>query len=763
MAYGPRSLLFAADLLLLPDDLVGVAAGDAVGKIVVWSYSLRSHEEKRPRVHYVFSSHQGSIFGLRFAQDRNLTRKKSTLQPYLVSCSDDRSIKVWDVRNLYERAGIDVSLADIGTAVKASKDANENLIASATGHASRIWDAMVFMVNSSHINILSIGEDATTKLWALSPGLTGGFNKSTAYTLKHKQSFAFNSKRNIWCIAVSTASTSNCEVLIGGADGKIVRYFVGASDPNARNERQILANKRLLSFQSTGCLTDFLRDYDFLDVNTIIGVTNNGIVLVADIQIESKDGESWPHWKKVGQIESLRSCSRIKCVRDFGRAFIVGASGPLYVYGHASQQLFNLTTINAKVGNIFIQKQSLHRVSLVITHVESNEIQFLVINIVPEKDPKLVNSSAIQLPVLFVVTSAACAAVGKPDSHLFLGGRNGSILVITLDDFEPENGRPQSLAQLDNIHQGESVTALLVEHESTRLASEHGIEQEEGFNWLISTGRDGNLSIIRFKRSFNADTARVVHKIELPFGPHVEGLYKDPKSDLLYVYGFRGSDFVVYNEALDQEVLTVECGGAHRKWSFIPFVGVDSGKFAWTKNSILRLKFICKQPYEIIRSGGHGREIKAMAISPDVEKNSCYVPLIATGAEDTDIRLFAFSEEKQPHFACLTVIRKHVTGIQQLKWCSEGRYLFTCGGFQEFFIWRIRRIPVVSVGAVCESACPVNASDKELRITGFCVRAMEKDTDTVRLNNRSSYLIIMAYSDSTINVRLIEYLLFNFY
>ena len=753
MTYGPRSLLYTADLLILSKNLVGVAAGTANGKIIIWSYSLASCEENSIKVHYVFSSHQGSVFGLRFAQNRCITRIDPRLQPYLVSCSDDRSIKIWDVRKLHEHTGKNSSTSNNSEMLKATVATNENLLASTTGHASRIWDAIFVEIEPFHLNVLSIGEDATTQLWNFLPRPTDDCKDGTRYTLEHKQGFAFNSKRNLWCIAVSSATLTG-EVLVGGADGKILKYSIKASHSLNNNEWQILTNERLRNFGESLNSADFLRDYDFLDVNTLIGITNNGIILTASIQKEGKDGESWPCWFEVGQNESLVTYSRIKCIREVGRAVIVGASGPLYIYDHALRRLFNLMTVDTKTGDIFIQNRDVYHFSFVMTKVGSNVIHFLTVRLAPTEDPELLHTSLIHLPFSFIVASAACAVSENHVSHLFLGGRDGSILVISLKNFESGGGEVLSLVQLNNIHQGESVTALLLENESKGLVQGQNFEHGTGFNWLFSTGRDGNIAVLKFNGSYDTNTVELTHRNGFAFGPHVEGLYKDPTSGLLFVYGFRGTEFVIYNEHLDQEIVTVECGGAHRKWSFFPFTATNPGRFAWTKSSVLHLRSVSNQSHEIIRSGGHGREIKALAIFPHSSGNEFHMPLIATGAEDTEIRLFAYDEEKQPHLKCLTVIREHVTGIQQLQWCPEGKYLFSSGGFQEFFIWRVQKVPTVSVGVMRESACPVKASNMELRIMGFSVRSLETNTDIGQSRNRLTYLIMMAYSDSAIHVSL---------
>ncbi|KAK3068399.1 WD repeat-containing protein 6, partial [Teratosphaeriaceae sp. CCFEE 6253] len=141
---------------------------------------------------------------------------------------------------------------------------------------------------------------------------------------------------------------------------------------------------------------------------------------------------------------------------------------------------------------------------------------------------------------------------------------------------------------------------------------------------------------------------------------------------------------------------------------------------------------------EVINAGGHGREITAVAIAYAAGQQ-----VIATGAEDTNVKLWTFSPNH--HFRCLQTLRKHNTGIQHLQWSDGGQYLFSSGGFEEFCVWRIRTdVEGVGLGVVCESAHPASGTS-DLRIMGFEVRQepqRERGGDV-------GFVVEMAYSDST--------------
>lgn len=192
---------------------------------------------------------------------------------------------------------------------------------------------------------------------------------------------------------------------------------------------------------------------------------------------------------------------------------------------------------------------------------------------------------------------------------------------------------------------------------------------------------------------------------------------------------------MVYDETHHRELASIDCGGPHRVWSFSPSPEDGSsnsfGSFSWVRATDLHWAFLGIPASKLIKPGGHGREIKACAVRPqlfNISGHACNI--IATGAEDTDIRLFSYSDAQYQAgasgFTCLSVMKKHNTGIQHLQWSADGAYLFSSGGQFEFFVWRIREVPLVRVGVVCEFEyrLPLDSDLPDLRITSFEARSL---------------------------------------
>ena len=238
---------------------------------------------------------------------------------------------------------------------------------------------------------------------------------------------------------------------------------------------------------------------------------------------------------------------------------------------------------------------------------------------------------------------------------------------------------------------------------------------------------------------------------------HFEGSGRSKSGDLI-LYGFNAKKFVVWNESHQSLVFSTECGNEHRPWAYNTYTpAVPAGKlnlphhgpFAWTQAGSLNIVSIGQPDHFTIQQGGHGREIKALAVSPlpyqslrhDIRNGI----LIATGAEDTAIRFFVIGASKETHarskMVCLRTEKKHTTGLQSLFFSSCGSYLFSSGGCEELYAWRIRHgVPGVNLGVLLDCTFPKETGKSDLRITDLRVRS-----------RGSGYFVVSAvYSNSMI-------------
>lgn len=745
---GSNSILYSAHMTWLSIDHVLVASGTAFGDVVVWSCKIRSYSTDtnlstapQPHCHYAFSAHDGSIFGLRISGllDRQVLGGRKRV---LASCSDDRAIRLWDLSDLSDQSA---SLTDLqrstGFGTSSTTDAAAPLLlAKAMGHMSRIWSVRFDRGSSGELQIKSFGEDAKVIDWEVE------YRDSKAalpYTLSELQTNVPHAGKNIWSVAMDDCG----HIATGGADGMIAVLAPYAS----RMMETVEVGKSIMILKRETADNDTIKSYAFIAPRKLVATTQMGRIVVIDL-----DGNGNMAAEDVLLMNNLKSYSIVTALP--GLAFAGGVNGMVYAYIGSSGEWDALACGSGKIAGLFgcaIQEKSAQEksvVGLLVTNVSSTTARLFRLEYTNEGaklDRPLV--CTLSLPPAFVVTSFVRLSCEDGVDLAVLGSRNGALAVFALPLEDPAEALSLRCL-LDRVHGKEAVTSL------RWLPSSYSSARKSARGLLFSTGRDGTFAVHRILGQSNQTsiTLETVHQIELPFGPNIEELALMDSGELL-VWGFRSKHFVVYSVTSQREIMTVECGGAHRNWAFHPHTSGEGGTFVWTKAGKVYSRDQTALPYRSISSGGHGREIKALAVS----RSSGNEPLIATGAEDTDIRLFTLepasipsphdrpdASPERPRLRCVQLLRKHNTGPQHLAFSPCGRYLFSSGGFEELFVWRIERdLPRVGVGVVCESMHP-RTGKSDLRITSFDVREIQNDRDSAT----QRWQITTTYSDSRVAI-----------
>jgi WD40 repeat protein len=788
---GPRCILYSAHLKWASPTEILVASGTAFGEIVAWSYNLAHINTFTVSPHLTLTGHEGSVFGVRISE--SISTGFGSSHRFLTSCSDDRTIRVWDISDLLllpavptesEHSNKQKAIHTTGflsnLADHASNATDEKCVAVAMGHLSRIWSVRYSYSASAQTSppmsfllaIVSVGEDATCQRWDLS------FIEKESdlkFSLKHARTQSNHYGKNIWSLALveSTGSPGDCSVITGGADSGIVStsFATGVRSELRYKEQWAIGDILMKVLQGTDIsisvsgqsdgqhsrkqnkyMLDCFRSYTFVEEDTLLVTTNNGLVLTATLDsTDPKVSSSWL-WKFIDTLEELKGYSVVTNVPDSEYAFLAGGKGAVYIFDARKCRLSHLTTLPGKVAGLFVQRSELQFsifASLLIAQIGGQlphhlALQRSAVGEVSICDTISIDVSGLNMSTL-KVTSYALVSSEKGGELLFIGCREGTILCYFLNSQSPCTTIPRS-------HGQEAVTGLHWVSRSNSVAVA---------GWLLSVGRDGTCTIHQFFQ--DSRDPLLVHKLALPFGPNIEGIYVNPSTKELSVYGFEGKHFVVHDLSTSQDIMNVECGGAHRVWAYKPYLdstgNISGGTFTWTQASKLNSCGISRPDHNIIERGGHGREIKACAIAPIPLHNTAMGSLIATGAEDTDIRIFSYSKTSTldvttfGSLQSLAVLRRHVTGVQSLEWSSDGQYLFSCGGYEEFFVWRLRATPCVVVGVVCESSCPIEVVKSDLRIMSFAVRdEWLPQTERSFEESKMSFLIAMVYSNSVVKV-----------
>ncbi|TLD28474.1 hypothetical protein PspLS_04192 [Pyricularia sp. CBS 133598] len=243
-----RPILYSANLRWLADDVVLVAGGTVFGEIIVWKWHPVKGECE---VLFVLEGHEGSIFGVHISNE--LITPSGDVLRLLASCSDDRTVRIWDITE----CNLDPSSSEVksqnGKLVEEGRETGfggkkqvddgpqagsvENLasapmacsrraLAVAMGHMSRIWHVKFSTQGllplpgqdaAPRMTVYSFGEDATTQEWLLD--LQG----ESSGALSHVKTTPCHSGKHIWSTALLASTKPKGRPLIatGGSDGKI--------------------------------------------------------------------------------------------------------------------------------------------------------------------------------------------------------------------------------------------------------------------------------------------------------------------------------------------------------------------------------------------------------------------------------------------------------------------------------------------------------------------------------------------------------------
>ncbi|KAK4157813.1 putative cytosolic iron-sulfur protein assembly protein 1 [Chaetomidium leptoderma] len=773
LTFGPltspsRPILYSANLALLSPSVLLVAGGTVFGEIIVWKYyaaATAAAATAEWEVLYVFTGHEGSIFGVSISDEIGIGmgggEEGRVGMRLLASCSDDRTVRVWDISEGGHRCserGLDGAReTGFGENSEARKGGNGDdaarCVAVAMGHVSRIWHVGFGRVGSGRVEVYSFGEDCSRQRWELELDLER-WRGGEPGTLRHCGASTCHSGKNIWSAAVLSRGDSEPLTATGGADGKIVvsgktrRGEGSGADTYEDLDLSLTFDEVQNSLQGSTpaalpptkkATKHAFQRYAFLS-DTLMAATASGRLFLATM------GDRLS-WKEVALPETivadLRPYNVIKSpARD--TAVVGSASGKVYLF-RKGQEVTELANLPEKISDIILLDTPNHAVdnqpwSGIINVLGLDHAMLLRFD--PSTNTSTMDPRKVRLQEHYIVTAAAFC--GKT---LILGSRTGSVTVYTTD---PATGDFVPLINRKDCKAKDAITCILPIPGTTTTN-----------NSFLTTSRDGKYRIYTLRPSSPAAGLELQHEISPPLNTLESAFFttrppdcslpssyrtnkplQQQKSELI-LHGFRGPNFLTYNDSTGAILSSIPCGGAHR-----PFATVscphDPGqmRFVFSKAGDLRVVSQSgEQGERVLRSGGHGREIKSLSSSYSCssshtttttsssntskeEEEAAKEPLIATAAEDTTIRIWRHNKTQK--MECLAIVEGHSAGIQTLRF-SGAHYLLSSAGSEELFVWRLSQVDSTAYDALAvvrEAVWDDRTADGDLRIVDFDVAAV---------------------------------------
>lgn len=798
-----RPILYSAQVRWVSGGEVLVAAGTVFGEIIVWKCRIAADDsgaegdhhpdEAAVEVLHVFTGHEGSIFGVDFSPEVVIDPRTREVSRLLVSCSDDRTIRVWNVSDAglsrekgpADRAFTEARETGFGensTTTELEAMANHHSakpLAVAMGHVSRIWsvrfspqsiDCSISEGTVKSLTLYSFGEDATAQKWKLKfdgSGTTPSSEQDTVLTanLTHEAIFHNHDGKHIWSSALhfpAPSSQGKGLLVTGGSDGKIQLIeesltrsgedpdsSVLHTDPSMHSSTPSADEINSTARQAAGndpAEGEPLQMYGLTSAKSVVATTSSGRILTGSL---NASGVSWKPVSVPKPIQDdLRKYQTVRSA-GLGVTLIGSPSGQLYIFGN--DIIRPVVKLPRKIAEIFsLPLEAFHglgfrkavsgQVPIVVTTMGSPEVRLILLD--PAMEDIVVHETSIQLEKGFIPTAA-----GISQDIIIFGSRIGALSLHRLDQ---SGGGFRQVAYVDRPGSKDSVSSIIP------LPAKPGLPCP----YFLTTSRDGRYRIYeKATQACGPDdsvTIHLRHEAVPPLGPIIESAFFTTTTDgagskpQLILCGFRSREFVVWNETTQQELASVECGGGHRAFTY-HVDPADPGRlsFIWTKASRTCVHVQDGATKRSLKPGGHGREIKAAAASAQGG-------LLATGAEDTNIRIWRVDDNqggagKAAGLSCLAVVERHTTGIQCLRWAG-GNYLVSSSGGEELFVWRVAWLgdsAYEGIAVLCEGVYPDKTRDGDLRIMSFDVQIMDPAREG-EVQGRELLCLSLVLSNSTL-------------
>ncbi|KAI8141833.1 WD40-repeat-containing domain protein [Fennellomyces sp. T-0311] len=710
-----RCILYSARFFGDTRESLLLASGTVFNEVHVWKVTDRNEAGDGVVMHR-FIGHEGVIFGVRFSPDGSM----------LASVSDDRSIRVWPLHG--------------------GKQNPLNIF----GHTARVWDCL--FVDQY---LISISEDATCRVWK-NTLLAKGEDDEDGDCLACWEGHI---GKNVWSCAVSPEHKI---VATGGQDSGIRLWsFVSIKNNNIESEDDLT----LIELPSASASKpETFRNFCLTDLDTIVACSSEGRILKGNQQGE------WSLLHSDHSFHKYAMMSQSPC----GRIVIVGSiEGDLLIVSTESIfEPFKLKVHKPKIFEIFIQSSEDQDIFYIVSIGFGESTLFHTLNIRDRAKPLFETLYKLDEPV--ERTTMLSMKYVEQVGLLICGSREGALVIYELPPATGETQVLNPLMQLRRSHGRQAISGVTIKSVQNN---------EEIVFW--TTGRDGCYIQYRLVRN---DSGMSIENEKTKLGIASQGdtmietsrwilekVYRNKVTkgwledalwinDELLLLGFYRKRFFVYNETKTFELISIACGGAHRRWQFkTADVKLDRSTFTFVRKEQLFAYFRNESMATggfnstVIQDNFHGRDVRAVRYLNDTlaDTDPSFPLLFASAGEDTVLKFHQYIPSCKTKFATLSSVRKHISVIKSID-SSKGidTLLFTSGAREELWCWKLEvSLPsnmakdhLIDLNCLEWAVCPAVSQVIETRIMDITVYAIDP--------TQGLHLVGVGYSDSTMRVWL---------
>lgn len=641
-----KSILYSGSITITNTGNIYVAAGTVMSGVIVWDLETRA-------ILHVLTAHEGSIFGVKISYDGK----------HIISCSDDRSVKLCDLRT-------------------------GKVLASGWGHGSRIWSLEFVSSSENSVGIFSTGEDCTARLWHYQKG-SGSLTQTHLWDHCH-------AGKHIWSGDVDNENIG--AAVTGGADGKLRVLDISAlGEELSSYSPQDITSDIAVEFAKKEVIKQFA---DLSECGLLVIVTSMGKIFTLH------KGSVWTQISISEQITSvIKESGMLHAFSSLNSAAIFTRTGEILALTfQLDGQLKNLEWMKSeeepsrKVINVLVDEDKKNKEFYALVDCANPSVPFELKKLALKNDCLSVTASVELFKPDFKVFTPTSVHFDATNQWLLVGSRHANFAIY---DLAAERYHLPLLVR--KVCPGDTITSV----STVKSSKDHLV--------ALLTVRDGTylyMSIGQTNEQFNFE---IILQNKVSRGI-VEGGFVE--NDDLYLYGFRASAFYLWNETQQIEIDHHLCGGAHRQWKLTKPKGHFDYKFIYLNKSCLVVKgFYSRFKHSnlgLLIGGTHGREIRGVAVCPAKEQDG--TRLIATASEDATIKLGKL--DASGNVKNLWTLNNHISGLQTIAFMNL-QYLASSAANEELLIWKLHRVSSSVTTIVEHARITVSDQNPDLRIMDF--------------------------------------------